>query len=73
MVGLMHKVSPPLSYPIGFFLKPLPRIPTPFGFFWVGSTTWACGGGLIFFNFVFIVSHLLNHVGRWDLLLVPHW
>jgi hypothetical protein len=28
---------------------------------------------LIFFNFVFIVSHLLNHVGRWDLLLVPHW
>ncbi len=34
-----------------FFVMPLPRIPTPFGFFGVGSSTWACGGGLIFFIF----------------------
>ncbi len=72
VVGLMHKVSPPLSYPAlcfsFFFFKPLPWIPTPFGFFGVGSSTWACSGGLIF-----LVSHLLNHVGVWDLLLVPHW
>jgi hypothetical protein len=20
-----------------------------------------------------LVSHLLNHVGLWDLLLIPHW
>jgi hypothetical protein len=49
------------------------KIPTPFGFFWVGSSTWACGGGLIFFYFLFLLSHLLDHVGLWDLLLVPHW
>jgi hypothetical protein len=28
---------------------------------------------LIFFNFLFFVSHLLNHVGMWDLVFVPHW
>jgi hypothetical protein len=56
-----------------FFSKPLPKIPTPFGFFWVGSSTWAHGGGLIFLNFLFLVSHFLNHVGMRDLLLVPHW
>jgi hypothetical protein len=35
--------------------------------------TWACGGSLIYFNFLFLVFHLLNHVGMWDLLLVPNW
>jgi hypothetical protein len=46
---------------------------TPFGFFWVRSSTRACGGGLICFYFIFSVSHLLNHVDMWDLFLVPHW
>ncbi len=76
-VGLRRKVGPPLSYPAPCFFfsfcKPLPRIPTPIGFFWVGSRSGACGRGLIFFNFLFLVSHLLNHVGMWDLLLVPDW
>ncbi len=75
-MGLMCKVSPLFNYLAPwffFFSKPLPKIPTPFGFFWVGSSTWAHGGGLIFLNFLFLVSHFLNHVGMWDLLLVPHW
>jgi hypothetical protein len=75
--GVDGKVSSLFNYltPCFFFsfFKPLPRIPTPFGFFWVGSNTWAYGGGLIFFNFLFLVSYLLNHVGMWDLLLVPNW
>ncbi len=29
--------------------------------------------GLDIFNFLFLVSHLLNHVGTWDLHFVPHW
>ncbi len=75
MVGLMRKVSPLLSYlaPCFFFsfFKPLPRIFTPFGFVFVGSSTWACGGGSIYISFIFLISHLLNHVDMWDLLIVP--
>jgi hypothetical protein len=37
MVGLTHKVNPLLNYPAIFFSKPLPRIPTPFGFFGLGQ------------------------------------
>jgi hypothetical protein len=30
------------------FSSPSMGLPASFGYFWVGSSTWACGGGLIF-------------------------
>jgi hypothetical protein len=72
----MRKVIPPPSYPAPcfsfFFFKPLPRILIPFCFFWVGQAHGHVVGAWIF-HFLFLVSHLLNRLSMWDLLLVPHW
>jgi hypothetical protein len=61
-----------LPCPLFFsFSSPYRGNPHLLVFFWVGSSTWACSGGLIFIYLFIFVSHLLNHVGMWDLIFVP--
>jgi hypothetical protein len=69
-VGLMRKVSPRLSYPVPcfsfFFFKPLPRIPTPFGFFlgWIKHMGMWWGLDIFKFSFLgFLFIKPCGHVG----------
>jgi hypothetical protein len=59
-----------------FFLKkksPYLGCPHLLVFFGLGQAHGHVVEPSYFFNFLFLVSHLLNHVGMWNLLLVPHW